>query len=128
MIFYLLIIITMLDKKELKEWMEFNGYITNETNDLWTYQTYLNYAFEHIWLEDELFCEVIDTLDIEYLITIWTLNVWDYGSIQIVVDWDAPMFWDIEATVDYIEEMYIRLCNNRYALSKTTDITCAEIG
>lgn len=115
-----------INKQELVEWMTLNWYITDKTSELWLYQTYINYAFEHIWLEDDIFLEVIDTGDIEYLITIWTLYVWDFGSIQIVLDRDAPMFYNIEWVVDYICEMYDRLLINKNVLSSNPKITCTE--
>ena len=115
------------DKKELAEWMLLNWYETNKINDIWLYQMYLNYACEHLWLWDNLFFEVVDTWDIEYVITLCSLEVEDFWSIQIVLDWDAPMFEPINKTVDYLKEMYDRMLLNIKVLSPEVEIKCPEI-
>ena len=115
------------DKKELAEWMHLNWYETNKINDVWLYQMYLNYCCEHLWLWDNLFFEVIDAWDIEYVITVCSLEVEDFWSIQIVLDWDAPMFEPINKTVDYIKEMYDRMLLNIKVLSPEVEIKCPEI-
>lgn len=115
------------DKKELAEWMYLNWYEPNKTNDIWLYQLYLNYSCEHLWLWDNLFFEVIDTWDIEYVITVCSLEVEDFWSIQIVLDWDTPMFKSINKTVDYLKEMYDRMLLNIKVLSPKVEIKCPEI-
>lgn len=115
------------DKKELAEWMRLNWYETNKTNDVWLYQLYLNYSCEHLWLWDNLFFEVVDAWDIEYVITVCSLEVEDFWSIQIVLDWNTPMFESINKTVDYLKEMYDRMLLNIKVLSPEIEIKCPEI-
>lgn len=115
------------DKKELAEWMRLNWYETNKTNDVWLYQLYLNYSCEHLWLWDNLFFEVVDAWDIEYVITLCSLEVENFWSIQIVLDWNTPMFESINKTVDYLKEMYDRMLLNIKVLSPEIEIKCPEI-
>ncbi len=115
------------DKKELAEWMRLNWYETNKTNDVWLYQLYLNYSCEHLWLWDNLFFEVVDAWDIEYVITLCSLEVENFWSIQIVLDWDTPMFEPINKVVDYLKEIYDRMLLNIKVLSPEVEIKCPEI-